>query len=75
VTEQFRKAPDGQPTSNIVFQLDHARRRAFNDERHLRNAEEAVVRAKKALSSRKEDVERLEWQLEQRKAEEEGYGL
>lgn len=66
---EFRKAPDGQPTDNILLQLSNAK----DEEREWRVAvHHHTIRlegAQKMQASEAERVAELEWQLAQRLAE------
>lgn len=70
MSEQFRKAPDGQPTENIELQLHNAKAKAEYWHSSLKEDRRNLHRSESMVESWTEDVKRLEWQLEQRKAAE-----
>lgn len=70
MAEPFNKAPEGQPTENILLQLNYAKARVSYWEYALMEAEKDVDRAERQCEHWDNRQEELEWQLEQRKKEE-----
>lgn len=66
----FTKAPDGQPTENIELQLRNAKVKVDYWAISLKHDLRDVARSEGMLETWADDVRRLEWQLEQRKATE-----
>ena len=66
---EFRKAPDGQPTSNIFLQLHHSKADVADWESYERELLSKLENTYTALASRRHRKAELEWQLAQRLAE------
>jgi hypothetical protein len=66
---EFRKAPEGQPTSNIEFQLKHAKTDAAEWRWSEKIAKQALETAVGARARAELWVEELEYQLAQRRIE------
>ena len=67
MTEQFRKAPDGQPTSNIETQLKHAKAEYYEWEKSHQNAQERLDSAEKMMNYWDQREQELEYQLRERR--------
>lgn len=66
---EFRKAPDGQPTSNIKTMLDYAKQEYYEWEHRSHELQGALERAEKMMAYWDKRELELEYQLAQRKLE------
>lgn len=70
MSEQFPKAPDNQPTSNIETMLQTAKASYYEWETAHRIAQESLERAERMMNYWDDQEQRFEYQLRERRLQE-----